>query len=125
MEDLTPNLPLRFKHINEIAFAGSTVYVATDTGVLTSVDGEHWRAITDKEGAHVGYRSNRCSRRGDYGAGDKGVYQLNNRSRWEQILPEVPDRVISFVINNDKLYIATNSAGCFTSRLKTKTINVP
>ena len=33
-KDITPNLPLRFTCFKEIAFAGSTVYVATDAGVL-------------------------------------------------------------------------------------------
>ena len=52
-KDLTSNLPLRFEHFNEIVFADSTVFVATDTGVLTSADGEHWRVITDKTGTHT------------------------------------------------------------------------
>ena len=52
-KDLTANLPLRFERFNEIIFAGSTVYVATDAGVLTSEDGEHWRAITDTAGTHT------------------------------------------------------------------------
>ena len=112
-KDLTPNLPLRFEDFNEIVFAGSTVYVATDTGVLTSADGEHWRVITDKEGAHVTIDQIAVTDTAIYGASNTGVYKLNNRSRWEQILPEVPDRVISFVTNNDKLYIATKQRGMF------------
>ena len=112
-KDLTPNLPLRFERFNKIVFAGSTVYVATDTGVLTSADGEHWRVITDKEGAHVTMDQIAVTDTAIYGAGNTGVYKLNNRSRWEQILPEVPDRVISFVTNNDKLYIATKQRGMF------------
>ena len=31
----------------EIVFAGSTVYVATDAGVLASQTGGHWRVIND------------------------------------------------------------------------------
>ena len=112
-KDLTPNLPLHFEDFNEIAFAGSTVYVATDTGILTSADGEHWRVITDQEGAHVIIDQIAVTDTAIYGASDTGVYELNNRSRWEQILPEVPDRVISFVTNNDKLYIATRQRGMF------------
>ena len=112
-KDLTPNLPLRFEDFNEIAFAGSTVYVATDTGILTSADGEHWRVITDQEGAHVIIDQIAVTDTAIYGASDTGIYELNNRSRWEQILPEVPDRVISFVTNNDKLYIATKQRGMF------------
>ncbi|MCG9134813.1 sigma-70 family RNA polymerase sigma factor [Candidatus Poribacteria bacterium] len=112
-KDLTPNLPLRFDRFNEIVIADSTVYVATDAGVLTSGDGEHWRALTDKEGTHGTIDRIAVAEAAIYGTGDKGVYKLNNRSRWEQILPEVPDRVTSFVINNDKLYIITQQRGMF------------
>ncbi|MYB95756.1 sigma-70 family RNA polymerase sigma factor [Candidatus Poribacteria bacterium] len=112
-KDLTPNLPFRFDRFNQIVIADSTVYVATDAGVLTSADGEHWRAITDKEGAHGIIDRIAVADAAIYGAGDTGVYKLNNRSRWEQILPEVPDHVISFVANNDKLYIATKQRGMF------------
>ncbi len=112
-KDLTPNLPFRFDRFNQIVIADSTVYVATDAGVLTSADGEHWRAITDKEGAHGIIDRIAVADAAIYGAGDTGVYNLNNRGRWEQILPEVPDRVISFVINNDELYIATKQRGMF------------
>ena len=38
-KDITPNLPLRFTCFKEIVFAGLTVYVATDTGVLASRTG--------------------------------------------------------------------------------------
>ena len=47
-KDITSALPLRFTHFNEIVFAGSTVYIATDTGVLASQTGEHWRVLTRK-----------------------------------------------------------------------------
>ena len=119
-KDLTPNLPFRFDRFNQIVIADSTVYVATDAGVLTSADGEHWRAITDKEGAHGIIARIAVANAAIYGAGDNGVYKLNNRSRWEQILPEVPDRVTSFVANNDKLYIATKQRGMFHISLENK-----
>ena len=51
--DITSNLPLRFTRFKEGRFAGSTVYVATDTGVVTSQTGEHWRVVTDKMGEHI------------------------------------------------------------------------
>ena len=112
-KDLTPHLPLRFKRINEIVFADSIVYVATDTGVLTSADGEHWRAITNQEGAHVAIDRIAVAAPAIYGAGDTGVYQLDNRDRWKRISPEVPDDVIALVVNNNKLYIATEMRGMF------------
>ena len=91
-KDLTTTLPLRFEHFNDIVFAGSAIYVATDVGVLTSADGESWRAITDKGGTHtvidrIGvdrHDSLRCWRL-------PGVYQLDTRGKWEQILPGVPN----------------------------------
>ena len=46
-----------------------------------------------------------------YGAGDTGVYHLE--SEWQQISPEVPDKVISLVVSNNKLYIATEQHGLF------------
>ena len=112
-KDLTPNLPLRFEHFNEIVFAESTVYVATDTGVLTSVDGEHWQAITDDDGTHTVMDRMAAAGTTIYAAGDKGVYQLDNRNRWEQISPEVPDTVIAFVVKGNRLYIATEKRGMF------------
>ena len=48
-----------------------------------------------------------------YGAGDEGVYRLNERDEWENISPEVPDSVVSLVINGDRLYIVTKHRGMF------------
>ena len=48
-----------------------------------------------------------------YGAGDAGVYQLNSRGEWEKTSPEVPDKVISLVLNADRLYVATEQRGMF------------
>ena len=112
-EDLTPSLPSRFARFNAIVFAGSTVYVVTDTGVLTSEDGEHWRVITDQAGTQtlidqIGVFGTRV-----YGAGNDGVYELDNNGEWEKILSRVPDRVISLVVSNDRLYIGTERRGMF------------
>ena len=111
--DLTSNLPLRFERFSDITFAGSTVYVATDAGVLTSEDGEHWHAITDKAGAHPLIDQIAVDSTTVYGAGDEGVYQLNNREEWEKISPEAPGRVKSLVIKDDRLYIVTKHRGMF------------
>ena len=117
-KDLTSNLPLRFKHFKEIVFAGPTVYVATDTGVLTSEAGEHWRAITDKTGMHTVIDRIAVSGTTVYGAGNEGAYQLNRRGEWKQISPEVPDSVLSLVINGDTLYAVTEKRGMFQVSLE-------
>ncbi len=112
-KDLTSNLPLRFEHINEIVFAGLTVYVATDTGVLTSQDGEHWRVITDKTGANTVVDRMAVGGTTVYGVGSGGAHLLDNRGEWEKISPEVPDKIIAATINGNRLYVATEGRGMF------------
>ena len=112
-KDLTANLPLCFARFNDITFAGSTVYVATDAGVLTSEDGERWYTTTDTVGTPTIINQMAVDNTAVYGAGDEGVYRLNHRNEWEKITPEVPDSVTSFVINDDKLYITTKHRGMF------------
>ena len=108
-KDITPNLPLRFTGFKEIVFAGSTVYVATDAGVLASQTGGHWRVINDDvvidrfavDGLTV------------YGAGGTGVYRLDVHSDWTQIFPGVPGKVRSLVVDRNRLYVATEQRGMF------------
>ena len=112
-KDITLSLPLRFTHFNDIFFVGSTVYVATDAGVLASQTGEHWHVITD----NLGERSiiNRFAIDGItvYGAGDAGVYRLDNLGKWKQISSEVLGEVISLAVINNRLYTAINERGIF------------
>ena len=117
-KDLTSTLPLRFERFNDIIFAGSTVYVATDAGVLTSKEGEHWRALTDKTGTHTIIDQMVVTATTVYGAGNEGVYQLNKRGEWQKISPEAPDSVISLVSDSDRLYIATKQRGIFHTSIE-------
>ena len=111
--DITSNPPLRFIHFKEIRFAGATVYVATDTGVVTSQTGEHWSVVTDKMGERIVIDRFAVDSTTIYGAGDAGVYRLDDRGRWEHISPNIPDKIISLVVSNDRLYIATQQRGMF------------
>ena len=117
-KDLTSSLPLRFERFNDITFAGSTVYVATDAGVLVSENGEHWRAIVDKAGIHTLIDRIAVDTTTVYGASNEGVYRLNHRAEWEKISPEVPDRVASLVIDGDRLYIVTKHRGMFHTSIE-------
>ena len=117
-KDLTSNLPLRFKHFKEIVFAGTAIYVATDAGVLTSETGEHWRSITDTTGTHTVIDQIAVAGASVYGAGNEGAYHLNRRGEWKKISPEVPDSVISLVINGNKLYAVTEKRGMFQVSLE-------
>ena len=132
--DVTSNLPLRYSSFKEIIFVGSTVYVATDKGVLASQAGTHWRVITDKMGAHVVIDKFAVDGTTVYGIGDTGAYRLDKRSKWHKISPSAPkkvvplvaknsvpwefdpratDKVVSLVAKDDRLYIATFQFGVF------------
>ena len=108
-KDITPNLPRRFTCFKEIVFAGSTVYVATDAGVLASRTGRHWRVIADE----VVIDSFAVDGSTVYGAGDTGVYRLDVDDKWEQISPMVPGKVFSLVVDRNRLYVATERRGMF------------
>ena len=116
--DVTPNLPLHFTSFKEIVFVGSTVYVATDAGVLVSETGEHWRVIMDRSGTPIiinHFAMNHFAVTGPrvYGAGDMGVYGLDTDGRWRQFASEVPGEVVSLDIINSRLYSATKDRGIF------------
>ena len=117
-KDLTATLPLRFEHFNDIVFAGSTVYVATDAGVLTSADGENWRTITDTADTHTLIDRIAVDDITVYGAGNTGAYQLDTRGRWEQISANVPNSVTSVAIKGNRLYIVTERSGMFYATLE-------
>ena len=111
--DITPHLPFGFTHFKEIVFVGSTVYVATDNGVLSSQRGEHWRVVTDRVGTRIVLDRFVVGGMTVYGAGDTGLYRLGTRGHWKQISPNIPDRILSLVVSDDRLYIATQQHGMF------------
>lgn len=111
--DITLILPLRFTYFKEIVFAGPTVYIATDTGVLASQNGEHWRVLTDGMGQHPVIDKFAIDGTAVYGAGNARIYRLGHRSKWEQLSPSVPGKVISLAINNDRLYVVASRRGLF------------
>ena len=116
--DVTPNILSSSSQIKDIIFVGSTVYVATDIGVMTSGDGERWSLLTDNIGTSIIIDRFAMEGSSFYGAGDKGVYSLDSRGRWEQILANIPDKVISLSASPDKLYIGTEKLGIFHTSLE-------
>ncbi|MDE0016544.1 MAG: sigma-70 family RNA polymerase sigma factor [Candidatus Poribacteria bacterium] len=117
-KNITSSLPLHFTRFNEIVFVGATVYVATDMGVLSSQNGEHWRTITDKMGACPIIDRFAVDDTTVYGAADTGIYRLEGE--WQQISPEAPGKVVSLIVSNDRLYIATEQRGLFHISLETE-----
>ena len=111
--DVTPSLPLHFTRFKEIIFAGSTVYVATDEGVLSSETGAHWRVLTDSSGQRPIIDRFAVDGTTIYGAGDIGVYRLDTGKQWKQISSEALGETADLVIINDKLYNAIKDRGIF------------
>ena len=111
--DITPSLPLRFNRFKEILFVNSTAYVATDRGVLTSQTGAYWRVLTDTAGERIVIDKFAVDGTHVYGAGDAGVYRLNDRRQSERVFPSVPDKILSLAVKNDTLYIVTRHHGMF------------
>ena len=105
-------MALSVEHFKETIFADSTVYVATDRGVLSSKDGVIWNILTDKAGEPVVIKSLTTAGRSVYGANDEGLYRLqNDTGTWEQVAPEISGVVTSLVVDEDMFYVGTEHRG--------------
>ena len=114
--DVTPNLPFSIEHFNEIVFAGSTVYIATDKGVFYSKDGVVWNVPVNETKEPVIIKSLSTTRDSLYGANDEGIYHLQGETdTWKQIAPEISGVVTSLVVDADTFYVGTERQGvlCF------------
>ncbi|RKU24396.1 hypothetical protein C6499_17145 [Candidatus Poribacteria bacterium] len=108
--DLTPALPFPVKAFNDIVSADSTVYVATDAGIITSDGGRHWHIVTDVEGNNLIMEHLAVDGTKIYGISKTAVYQLENGT-WKEVASEVPERVISFAVDRNVLYVGTQGSG--------------
>ena len=110
--DVTPDLPFTVTAYNTVAFAGSTVYVATDKGVAYSSDGARWHKVTDAEGTPLVIKKFVVDGTTLYGATEQQVYELKeNSSAWKQVTPEVPSTITSFTVDDNTLYVGTLGRG--------------
>ncbi|MDE0634959.1 MAG: sigma-70 family RNA polymerase sigma factor [Candidatus Poribacteria bacterium] len=109
--DLTPALPFPVKTFKEILVAGSTVYVATDGGIITSDEGRHWRTVIGSDGTNLIMERLAVDGAMLYGVTkDTGIYRLENGT-WEHVVSEIPDRVTSLAVDGDTLYVGTEDNG--------------
>lgn len=111
--EVTPNTLTNFSTIKDIAMVGTTVYVATDYGVIRSKSGEHWHALTDNIGAQVNIDRIAINENEIYGANSTSIYRLDTEGKWEQLSSNVPDAVISLAVNRNRIYVVTERHGIF------------
>ena len=120
-KDTTSTLPIAVAHFKEITFAGSTICLATDKGVLISQTGEHWRVITDNTGMPTVIDRFAVKGHVIYGVSDSGAYRLDADSKWKLLSSEVPNRIQSLVTSNGRLYVGTRDHGMFHISLEEQT----
>ena len=116
-KEITADLPFSFAYFEDIVFAGATVYVVTDQGVMNSHDGINWNALTNTEGHQVPIT--RIAVDGDkvYGVSNQGVYHINTDT-WIQISSEIPYKVTAFAVDRGIFYIGTRHRGVLRLQLK-------
>ena len=114
-DDITENLAFPFGYFKEIVFAGSTVYISTDMGVMRSLDGgEVWQALTDTDRKAFLVDWIAPNRSILYGVCDSGVYQVDDKTNiWERITSEAPYAATSLAVDGRTLYIGTKHSGVF------------
>ncbi len=117
-QDITSNLPFTVSNFRDITIVGNTVYVSTDKGVLASQNGDHWWRLTNTDGKHIIIDKFTTHKSNIYGASDTGAYYLDQQGNWEQIYPNIQDKVISLTCTNDKLYIVTEQQGIRYASIK-------
>ncbi len=118
--DVTPSLPLHFTRFKEITFADSTVYVATDEGVLSSETGAHWRVLTNSAGTRPIIDRFAVAGTTICGISDIGVYRLDTGNQWKQISSEALGETVDLAVINDKLYSAIKDRGIYHISLAEK-----
>ncbi|MDE0324183.1 MAG: sigma-70 family RNA polymerase sigma factor [Candidatus Poribacteria bacterium] len=111
-KEITADLPFPFAYFEEIAFAGPTVYLVTDQGVMNSHDGVNWNTLTDTKEHRI--QMTRIAVDGDtvYGVCSQGVYQIGTGTNtWIQMASEIPYKVTAFAVDRGIFYIGTRHRG--------------
>ena len=110
--DVTAHLPFSIDHFKAIAFAGHTVYVSTDKGVVRSRNGTEWQTITTSEGTSLVIIRFAVNGTTLYGQAEQKVYQLKEGSdTWKQITPEIPYLISCLDVDGQTLYVGTLGSG--------------
>ena len=111
--DVTESLPFPVANFNAVTFAGSNLYVATDSGVVYANDGDlDWHTTTDTEGTPVVIERFAVDGTTLYGTSERQVYRFNEGTGvWQQVAPEIPMPITSLAIEGNVLYVGTRGSG--------------
>ena len=110
--NVTQDLAFPFEYFKEIVFAGATVYVSTDMGIMRSSNNETWNTITNADGNRLIMDRIAVDGTTVYGVRDSGIYLVDDQTNtWELITSELPHTALSFAIDGDTFYIGTKQNG--------------
>ncbi len=111
--DITANLAFP-GYFREIQFAGSTVYILTEVGVMSSHDGETWHDLTDDDGNVILIDYIAVDGETAYGVCDSGIYQADKQTNTlKQIVSELPHMATSLAVDGNTFYIGTKQNGVY------------
>ena len=111
-KEITADLPFAFAYFEEIVFAGATVYLVTDQGVMNSHDGTNWHALTDTNGNRILIARITAEDDKVYGIGNRGIYRIDSETNtWIRMASEVPYKVTAFAVDRGIFYIGTRHRG--------------
>ena len=112
--DITADLPYDVGRFKDIVFVGETVYVATDKGVASSVNGGTWEVVTDTQGEHLVMDRFAVDGSNIYGLSENIVYQLSDKLKsWRQVTPQITQSVSTFEVDGETVYVGTQGQGVF------------
>ena len=112
---ITESLAFPFEYFKDIVFAGATVYISTDKGVMRWLDGgEAWQTLTDTDGKAFLVDWIAAEDATLYGVCDSGVYRVDDQTdTWRQIASEAPYAATSLTVDGKTLYVGTKHSGVF------------
>ena len=112
--DVTERIAFPFGYFKEIHFAGKTVYVSTDMGIMRSRDGETWEVGTDGDGNRLIMDRIVVDGVMVYGVCDRGIYEADKQTNtWKQIAAKLPHTATAFAVEGRTFYIGTQQNGVF------------
>lgn len=114
--DVTGNLPFPIDHYKAIAFAGDSVYVATDKGVVMSTNGTDWIKLTDAKGKPLIITMFVVDGTTVYGEAKRRIYRVKSgTTTWEQATPKIhhsiAHTITCFDVDGNTLYVGTRKQG--------------
>ncbi len=116
--DVTSNLPFAVESFKTVVFAGESIYVATDKGVVRSTDGKNWVTLSDENGIPLVMNRLVVADTTVYGESDQIIYSINrDNEKWMPVTPKIAYPVACFDTDGIKLYVGTYGSGLLLYKL--------